>query len=208
MSVAVFGSVLLGGMISLAIGMHYFWFVNLWIGAVAGILPGYVAGAAWQVASGRVPRSWSYVRCVGGAVGIMTIGFVFGLVLPCMRGEMRRLKVVAGMQSEAIQRIDVYDEDRKQMIVSLTEPKALKTFAQGIADVAGFVPNPPQYSHSWFVVVHGDSRYEFVLHISPELPQHVVGTDVSKSESWTDIRRRFWSEGLRPWVEEHLVNSE
>jgi hypothetical protein len=197
---------LLGGAIALALGMHHSRFSNFWLGGVAGMLPGFAVGVAWQIASGKGRRGWVGTASWLGFIGIAITGFAFGFDLPQMRGEMRRLEAAANLQTEAIQRIDVYDGSREQLIVSITEPASLAAFAQGIADVVGHSPNHPRYSRSWSVVVHGKTRYEFNLHTNSKFPQSVIGYFVSMSGNWEWSHGSFKSDGLRPWVEEHLMN--
>lgn len=210
--VAVAGFQLVGGAIGLAIRLHHFGFMNFWFGGATATLPGFAVGLAWQLKSTKDRGLWTSVAWFLGIISFVLTAVAIGFVFPMMRGEMRLIRATAEMPAEALYRIDVFDEDGNKMIASISDAESLQAFARGIADVVGYTPNHPMYSHSWYVVVYGAARHEFQLHLDPNVPQYVDGRFValSKSGGSTSIWSygSFRSKGLRPWVEKHLMGGD
>lgn len=196
---------LVGGAISLALSMHHFWFMNLWLGGAAGTLPGFALGVVWQLKSATSDRGWIGVACFLGFLAIAITGMAFGVVLPQMQSEMTNLSGVSQLQAESLQSIEVFDRYGRRRIARITDPDSLTSFAKGIADAVGHSPNHPRYSDSWYVVVEGATRHEFELHLNPRFPQSAIGYFVVKSGNLTWYHGTFESKGLRSWVEAHLM---
>jgi len=203
--VAVLLCQLVVGAISLALSMHHSWFMNLWLGGAAGTLPGFVLGVAWQLKSATSIRGWVGMACFLGLLAIAITGMAFGIALPRMRSEMANLTAISQLQAESLQLIEVFDRYGDKRIAHITDSDSLATFAKGIADAVGHSPNHPRYTESWYVVVDGTTRHEFVLHLNPRFPQSVIGYFVVKSGNTTSYHGTFESKGLRPWVETHLM---
>ena len=83
----------------------------------------------------------------------------------------------------------------------------LAAFAKGIAAAVSHMPNHPDYSDSWFVVVEGTQTYQFELHLNTQFPQRVIGRLVKRSGNVTSDQLTFRSDGLRPWVDEYLIQA-
>ena len=203
--VAVLLCQLVGGAITLALSMHHFWFMNLWLGGAAGTLPGFALGVVWQLKSIAPDRRWIGVASFLGFLAIAIAGMAFGVALPQMRREMADLIAIGLLQAESLQQIEVFDRYGNKRIATITDPESLTGFAKGIADAVGHSPNHPRYTRSWYAVVDGTTRHEFELHLNPRFPQSVIGYFVLKSGNTTSYHGTFESKGLRPWVETHLM---
>ncbi|MFH1303656.1 MAG: hypothetical protein ABIK07_21580 [Planctomycetota bacterium] len=199
---------LVGVAVSLALSMHHFWFMNFWLGGVAGTLPGFVLGVVWQVKSVPSSREWIGVVCFLGLLAVVITGMALGVVLPQMRREMANLTALSQLQDDRLQQITVFDRSGKKRITRITDLESLSAFATGIADAVGHSPNHPRYTKSWYVVVDGTTRHEYELHLNPRFPQSVIGYFVAKSGNSTVYHGTFESNGLRSWVETHLMKDD
>jgi hypothetical protein len=194
-----------GGVLSLAVSLHHFWSMNLWLGGAAATLPGFVLGVVWQLKSRTPERGWLGIACFLGFIAIAITGAAFGVVLPQMRSEMANLTAISQLQAERLRLIEVFDRYGNKPIARITNPESVAAFAKGIADAAGHSPNHPRYTESWYVVVDGTTRHEFELHLNPRFPQSVIGYFVVKSGNSMSYHGTFESKGLRSWVETHLM---
>ena len=199
---------LLGSTICLAIGLHHNWFENLWLGSAVGTLPGFLAGLAWQLQSGRETRKWVRVTCFLGFLAFALTAIALGFELPRMQDEMRRLKALPKLKSPSIDHIDVFDQYGHEKILSITDRKSIDGFTHGIADAVGHSPSHPRYSHSWYVILAGVTDLEFELHIGHRFPESVIGYFVVKSGNSTSYHGSFESKGLRSWMDHHLIGGD
>jgi hypothetical protein len=206
--VAVILCQLVGGAVGLAVSMHHFWFMNLWLGGAAGTLPGFVLGVVWQLKSRPEGRSWVGIAFFFGFLAVAITAMAFGVALPQMRSEMANLTVVNQLQAESLQLIEVFDRSGDKRIARITDPESVAAFTKGIADAVGHSPNHPRYSRSWYVVVEGTTRHQFELHLNPRFPQSVIGYFVEKAGNTTYYHGTFESKSLRPWVETHLMKED
>jgi hypothetical protein len=196
---------LLGGLISLAIGFHHFWFFNLWFGGAIGILPGFVIGAVWQFSGTSGHRGSAGLACFMGLLALAFALMACCVVFPRMRMEMTHLSALAHLRDEPIHSIEVFDRYGETRLLSLSDQGALLAFAEACGDGVGHTPNHPTYSDSWYVVVSGTSRHEFELHLEPRFPNSVIGYFVLKSGNTTTYQGTFESHGLRSWVEKYVM---
>jgi hypothetical protein len=196
---------LLGGLISMAIGFHHFWFMNLWLGGAIGSLPGFVIGAIWQFSGPSGRRGSAGVAWFGGLLALAIAGIACGVVFPLMRMHVTQLSALAHLRDESIHSIVVFDRYGDTRLVSLSDQKALLAFAEACVDGVGHTPNHPTYSDSWYVVVSGNSRHEFELHLDPKFPSSVIGDFVLKSGNTTTYQGAFESHGLRSWIEKYVM---
>ncbi|MEQ8855236.1 hypothetical protein [Gimesia sp.] len=194
-----------GGAVCLALSLHHFWFMNFWLGAVAGTLPGFIIGVVWQIKSAPTSRAWIGVACLMGLLAVIITGMAFGVALPRMQREMANLKALNQLQDEQLKQITVFDRSGKKRIAHFKDPETISAFATGIADAVGHAPNHPRYTASWYTVVDGTTRHEFELHLNPRFPQSVIGYFVKKSGNSTSYQGSFESKRLRSWVEKHLL---
>ena len=199
---------LVGSAISIAISPHHFWFMNARIGGAAGTLPGFVLGVVWQLRSSTSDRGWIGLACFLGIITIVITVMAFGSAFPRMQREMRNLDRINQLHNESLQQIEVFDRYGKERITTITDPDALNAFAEGIADAVGHSPNHPRYSDSWYVVVDGTTRHQFVLHLNPRFPKSVIGYFVVKSGNSTSYHGTFESKALRSWVEIQLMKTD
>lgn len=208
--VAVVVCQLLGGAASLLIGVHHFWFMNFWLGAAIGTLPGFIVGAVWHFSGGADRRNSIGVACFIGLIAVFLSVVAVWEALPYMKKEMRALSSMSRLQEETIRQVDVFDgdafdRDGDKRILEVSDPAAITAFAQACSDVVGHSPNHPTYSHSWYVVVHANTTHEFELRLNPSFPRSVIGYFVSESGNTRQYHGSFESHALRPWVEQHLL---
>ena len=114
---------------------------------------------------------------------------------------------MAQLQHGNLRAIVAVNQSGKQQLVRLEEPAVLAAFAKGIAAAVSHMPNHPDYSDSWFVVVEGTQTYQFELHLNTQFPQRVIGRLVKRSGNVTSDQLTFRSDGLRPWVDEYLIQA-
>jgi len=206
--VAVVICQLVGGAISSVIAFHHFWFLNLWIGAAIGALPGVVIGAVWHFSGPEERRESARIAFFLSLIAVFVITMALAVVLPHMRGEMRRLSGMSQLRDEAIDHIEVVDPSGGETVLTLSDPAVTAAFAEACSSAVGHSPNHPRYSHTWYVVVSGDTGHEFLLHLNPQFPESVIGSFVTKSGNSMSRHGCFESRALRPWVEEHLLNAD
>lgn len=199
---------LIGAVISVVLKPHHFWFMNLWLGGVVATIPGILIGLAWQIKASKHRAVWFGVAAflVLPALGVNLLAF--GIMVPRMKDEMRRLEGLAQLQHRDIRSIDVYDRRGRAHITMFTDADVIAGFVEGVADAVGHSPNHPRYSHSWYIVLEGDERHEFTLHLNPRFPQSVIGGFLTKSGNLTRYHGSFQSRTLRPWVEAHLLGED
>lgn len=203
--VAVIVFELAGGFAGVAYGYHHFAFKNLWAGGALAALPGFIFGAIWQF-SGPVDRRDTIP--IAGFLGLLSALLFLAAVfqsIPGMKSDMRMLATLSQFDSKPIDRIEIFDRDRKMAILTVTEPDIVAAFTRSISDAVGHSPSHPQFSHSWYAVVSGPKKYEFELHLDPNYPDSVIGYSLTRTEHPASYQVTFRSGALRAWVEEHLV---
>ena len=203
--VAVLACQIAGGAAGLAYGYHYSWFVNLWIGGIAATLPGLAIGTLWQRSrAAAAPESQpllAFLWCCGLAVCIAGLFYE----LPRMQREMRNLAEVVRLPEAGIRQIEVFDEQGRTSLLTLSDPAVVADFAARIADAAGFAPGKMQRTQTWYAVTTGDGRHEFQIYLDSRYPESVFGYFVRMSDTGMSSHGSFQSRALRAWVEAHLM---
>lgn len=196
---------LAGGFIGVAYGYHHFAFMNMWAGGALATLPGFILGAAWHFSGPAERRArLKMAGFLGFLAAAMFLMAVFQAI-PMMKSDMRMLATLSQFDRKPIDRIEIFDRDRKTEILTVTEPAIVAAFTRSISDAVGHSPSHPKYSQSWYAIVSGRTQYEFELHLDPKYPQSVVGESLTRSEHPDSYRVEFQSRALRSWVEEHLL---
>ena len=174
------------------------WGLDLWLGMAAGTLVGFLLGTAWHLGAPRTVR---------GLSGLLIVSTLLALVLVSVSADKQNWARMAQLQHGNLRAIVAVNQSGKQQLVRLEEPAVLAAFAKGIAAAVSHMPNHPDYSDSWFVVVEGTQTYQFELHLNTQFPQRVIGRLVKRSGNVTSDQLTFRSDGLRPWVDEYLIQA-
>ncbi|MEZ4735299.1 MAG: hypothetical protein R3E79_50035 [Caldilineaceae bacterium] len=188
----------IGALLGLVPLLQTRWGLDLWLGMAAGTLVGFVVGTAWHLGAQRAVR---------GLSRLFLVSLLLSLMLTAVATDKRNWARMAQLQTEEIQAITVFNRSGTQQIVQLDDPAVLAAFAEGIADAVHHMPNHPRYSDTWFVVVEGTQTYQFELNLNPKFPQSVIGDMVKRQGHTTSHRLTFQSDGLRPWVDQYLIQA-
>jgi len=188
----------IGALLGLAPLLQARWGLDLWLGMAAGTLVGFMVGTAWHLGAQRAVR---------GLSGLFVITIILAWLLAGVSADKQDWARMAQLQDEELQAIAVYNRSGKQQLIRLEDLAALAAFTVGLADAVHHMPNHPHYSDTWFVVVEGAQTYQFELNLNPKFPQSVIGSMVKRVENTTSYRLTFQSDGLRPWVEQYLIEA-
>lgn len=172
------------------------WGLDPWLGMAAGTLVGFLVGTAWHLGTQRAVR---------GLPSLFIGSLLLALMLAAVAADKQDWARMAQLQNENLHSIEVFNRSGKQQIVRLEDPAALAAFTEGIADAVHHTPNHPHYSDTWFLVVEGMQTYQFELNLNPKFPQSVIGDMVKRQGNKTSHRLTFQSDGLRPWVDQYLI---
>ncbi len=204
--IAVVAFELAGGLIAWAIGYHYSSFHNFATGAGLAALPGFMLGAVWHL---RSPQKQEGSIALIIFLGIIAAGLAVATIfegIPHSRTEVAALAEVRQIAGERLERIEVHEKPGGPVVRTISDANALVAFAQACGQAEGYMINHDSYSHSWYLVVHGDSRHEMCLSLEISHPDTAVGELLDMEH---DARGRprgsFQSDWLRRWVEEQLI---
>lgn len=202
-------------------------FVTQWVGHVLGLLfiayhdsfmRGWIGGAVATPAGFAIGLGWYFlkVRRLTLLPGLLLAGlalvslFLGGSGVMEYRAAMRANEVAADLRSlpaDAFDRIEVRHEYRDELLFTIDDPEALKAFARGLADSEDYKPNHPRYTDSWHLRTVGRREYEIYCHFQEAHPDAVVVSVIVSDSLLFPNKATLISRNLRPWFEEHVVQS-
>lgn len=188
----------IGALLGLVPLLQARWGLDLWWGMAAGTLIGFMLGTAWHLGAQRAVR---------GLSSLFIVSLLLALILAAVAADKQNWARMAQLHNERLQSIEVFNRSGKQQLIRLDDPTVLAAFVEGIADAMPHLPDHPQYSDTWFVVVKGTQTYQFELHLNPRFPQSVIGDMVNRRGNATSYQLTFKSDGLRPWVNQYLIQA-
>lgn len=206
--VAIAAAQTIGGLVGALVGPDSSEFTNRWLGGAVGTIPGAIMGAIWQRRARPSDDTGIRPALVWGLCALAVIVLAVGLVLRMTWNEKQRLEGIRRLRSEALRKIDVFDRYGTKRLAQITNPASLASFAGSIAHAEVYEPNHPGYYDSWFIVVEGETRQEFELHLELRHPKKVFVTAVETSGNTTWNQGKFRSRGLWSWVDAELLHGK
>ena len=168
------------------------------VGAEIGAGIGFIPGALWYLWPTR-RRTVATILLTTWA-GMTALGLTgMGLLSAFERSnEMEKLRRMATLSADAIERVAVYDEYGETRVAVVDDRGGLEAFAEAMVAAEPLVTAPDRYANTWLVQVEQHEVTDDLLVYWPRFREDIVVIDLLG-----DIEPRQ-SGDLRNWFAEHV----
>ncbi len=200
---------IVGGLIGYFAKPYHFTFLNIWVGAVLGTLPGFLIGTVWHFANKkRKSNLLVFLNLTFGFIVLVITLFAFFIIIPIFEGEAKRITLMKNLNNNIVTKIDVYNKEGQKLLETIKDEKILSKFALNCNDTNGYIPNHPDYTKSWYLIVYTNSEtLELDCHFMQRDNSMIYGGFVHRETNSMTSFGSFKSKNLRKWFDKYIISN-